>query len=116
MDPLVGWVFSQFLSIITILELHTVHTYFFQHKKKKKIFTLLYSENYSNTQIGGKPLRGFIKYVTTSEVIILCVNICLEIPFLCFPMVTGRARLQIAAATSILPGGAEALSEDTLHN
>ena len=80
------------------------------------IFTFLYSENYSNTQIGGKPLRGFIKHVTTPEVIILCVNIWLEIPFLCFPVITGRAWLQIEATTSILPGGAEELSEDTLHN
>lgn len=71
------------------------------------ISTLLYSRNYSDTQIGGEPLRGIMKRVTTSKVIILCLHICLEILFLCFPVITGRARLQIAAVASILPGEAE---------
>lgn len=35
------------------------------------ISTLLYSRNYSDTQIGGEPLRGITKRVTTSKVIIL---------------------------------------------
>lgn len=71
------------------------------------ISTLPYSQNYSDTQTGGEPLRASIKRVTTSEVIILRMHVCLEILSLCFPVITGGARLQTSALTSILPGEAK---------